>query len=132
MDHNKIESLLEIGGFLGYYSAWIRKKVSIVVTLLNFVIYRQLVHQLEAANNIKKGEIDILETDLFKYSSNKKNDLVMSNELIEHYKNKDIINEHISLLSDQGILFITLPNFRGLNKWFQRSFDQDDYYKHFV
>lgn len=133
INNNRIESLLEIGGFPGYYSAWVKKKTSIEVTLLDFVIHRQLVHQLEAVNNIKKGGINIAEADLFKYTPDKKFDLVMSNGLIEHFKDtKGIISKHVSLLSNQGLLFITLPNFRGLNGWFQRTFDKDNYHKHFI
>ncbi len=42
-------------------------------------------------------------------------DLVYSIGFIEHFKDyKNIIDKHLDLLSDDGVLFISTPNFRGV------------------
>jgi 2-polyprenyl-3-methyl-5-hydroxy-6-metoxy-1,4-benzoquinol methylase len=43
-------------------------------------------------------------------------DIVMSHGFIEHFSDtRDAIDKHLSLLKPNGYLFITVPNFRGLN-----------------
>jgi SAM-dependent methyltransferase len=60
-------------------------------------------------------------------------DLAISNGLIEHFEDtKDIIARHIDFLKPDGILFISLPNFKGLNGWFQKTFDPENYNKHYI
>lgn len=134
IEAKKIKNLLEIGGFPGYYSVWAGKKFDIKSTLLDFVILDELVGQLKKANEYE-GEIDIWEKDLFAQDAEGKNsfDLVISNGLIEHFKDtQDIIERHVNYLSIGGQLFISLPNFKGLNGWFQRNFDPENYAKHHI
>jgi 2-polyprenyl-3-methyl-5-hydroxy-6-metoxy-1,4-benzoquinol methylase len=51
--------------------------------------------------------------------------------LIEHFNDtKFIIGEHLKFLKPGGTLFITLPNFKSVNGWVQRSFDKENYDKH--
>src|SRR5690606_20843668 len=58
-------------------------------------------------------------------------DLVLSCGLIEHFNDTaDIIKRHIAFVKPGGTLFITLPNFKALNGWFQRKFDRENYDKH--
>jgi 2-polyprenyl-3-methyl-5-hydroxy-6-metoxy-1,4-benzoquinol methylase len=58
---------------------------------------------------------------------------VLSCGLIEHFKDtKDIIARHLEFLNPDGTLFITLPNFRGVNGWVQKTFDRDNYEKHHI
>lgn len=128
---NHVRSLLEIGGFPGYYSVWSQKKLSTQSTLLDFVVHQPILNQLEEANQVKKGSIGIIEADLFNYQPQEKFDLVMSNGLIEHFEDTtDIIARHQAFLKKDGILFLSLPNFRGLNGWFQKTFDKENYDKH--
>lgn len=129
-----IENLIEIGGFPGYYSVWAKKELNIQSTLLDFVIIPEIVDELKIANNCK-GDIKIIENDLFStdFTTNEKFDLVISNGLIEHFENtKDIILRHVAFLNDKGVLFISLPNFTGLNGWFQKRFDRENYNKHYI
>jgi SAM-dependent methyltransferase len=127
----QVKSLLEIGGFPGYYSVWAKKNLGIDSTLLDFVIHPRILHQLEAANSLATGETKTLEADLFNYEPLEKFDLVMSNGLIEHFENtQEIIGKHTAFLAENGVLFISLPNFRGLNGWFQKTFDPENYAKH--
>jgi len=56
---------------------------------------------------------------------------VFSNGIIEHFEDTQVvIQKHVDLLSDDGQLFISLPNFRGINGWFQKKFDPENYFKH--
>ncbi len=132
----KTTNLLEIGGFPGYYSVWASKECQVKSTLLDFVILPALVDQLKAANNFE-GEIQILEMDLFSNNELTKElnayDLVISNGLIEHFPDtQNILEKHVQFLKNGGQLFISLPNFKGLNGWFQKTFDSENYAKHFI
>lgn len=78
-----------------------------------------------------KDDIHIIETDLFNYEPAQHYDLVLSCGLIEHFNDtEDIIRRHISFLKPGGTLFITLPNFKAVNGWFQKNFDKENYDKH--
>lgn len=130
---NKSKSLLEIGGFPGYFSVWAKKQLNLQATLLDFVVHTEILNQLEEANGLKRGSINTIEADLFKVNSDKKYDLVISNGLIEHFVDtKGIIQKHIDHLDTGGTLMITLPNFKSLNGWFQKTFDNENYQKHYI
>jgi hypothetical protein len=43
-----------------------------------------------------------------------------------------MIARHVRYLTHGGQLFISLPNFKGLNGWFQRTFDPENYAKHHI
>jgi SAM-dependent methyltransferase len=134
IDTHKIENLIEIGGFPGYYSVWASKEMNLYSTLLDFVILPELVEKLKQANNCT-GNVTIVEKDLFSGENDLRNsfDLAISNGLIEHFENtKDIIARHIDFLKTNGTLFISIPNFRGLNGWFQKTFDLENYNKHYI
>lgn len=129
----QIKSSIEIGGFPGYYSVWLKRNLNIDVTLFDFVIHLPIIRQLAAINQVEPSHINTLESDLFEYIPDQKYDLVFSNGLIEHFEDtRDIVSKHISFLSENGILFITLPNFRGINGWFQETFDPSNYRKHHI
>lgn len=82
-------------------------------------------------NGLKPGDINIIEADLFTYQPEKLYDLVLSFGLIEHFNDtKAIIETHLQFLKPGGVLFVTLPNFKGVNGWIQRNFDRDNYDKH--
>jgi SAM-dependent methyltransferase len=101
---------------------------------LDFVILPELVEKLKQANNCT-GNVTIVEKDLFSGENDLRNsfDLAISNGLIEHFENtKDIIARHIDFLKTNGTLFISIPNFRGLNGWFQKTFDLENYNKHYI
>jgi 2-polyprenyl-3-methyl-5-hydroxy-6-metoxy-1,4-benzoquinol methylase len=57
--------------------------------------------------------------------------MVLSFGLIEHFNDtKAVIETHLQFLKPGGVLFITLPNFKGVNGWVQRKFDPENYGKH--
>jgi SAM-dependent methyltransferase len=126
----EIGSLLEIGGFPGYYSVW-APQLGVTTTLLDFVVHRPILHQLEKANNVPEGTTGVIEGDLFNLNPDSQYDLVMSNGLIEHFNDTgDILRRHTAFIRPGGALFVSLPNFRGLNGWFQKTFDRANYDKH--
>ena len=128
---NNSKNLLEIGGFPGYFSVWAKRKLGIEATLLDYVIHPKILQELETANHLEPNTIGVIETDLFAYQSEQKYDLVVSNGLIEHFQDtKNIIQKHAEQLTTGGVLLITLPNFKSLNGWFQKTFDKENYDKH--
>jgi SAM-dependent methyltransferase len=128
-----IKNAIELGGFPGYYAIYLNKFQRLKTTLLDYFIHPGLVNKLLAANDLKAGDIDIIEADLFTYQPAEKYDLVLSFGLIEHFNDtKFIINEHLKFLKPGGTLFITLPNFKSVNGWVQKSFDKENYDKHNV
>lgn len=128
---SKAQTAIELGGFPGYYAVFLRKYLKLDVTLLDYFVHPPITEKLLTQNELAADDIHIIETDLFSYAPEKKYDLVLSCGLIEHFNDTaDIINRHISFLKPGGTLFITLPNFKALNGWFQKNFDRSNYDKH--
>ena len=126
-----IRTSLEVGGFPGYYSVWLRRESAIDATLLDFVVHTSIMDSLLVANSLQPGDVTYLEADLFAFTPPVGYDLVLSNGLIEHFQDTaGILQRHVAMLAGDGRLFITLPNFRGLNGWFQRRFDPANFDKH--
>jgi SAM-dependent methyltransferase len=126
-----VKTAIELGGFPGYYAVFLKKYFKLDVTLLDYFVHQPVTNSLLAANGLKESDINIIETDLFNPAVTKQYDLVLSCGLIEHFNDTaDIIQRHINFVRPGGTLFITLPNFKALNGWFQRSFDRDNYDKH--
>ena len=125
---NKIQSAIELGGFPGYYTIYLKKLTNIKVSLLDFFIHRKISKQLFEANGLQENSIEIIEADLFKYTPQKQYDLVFSFGLIEHFEDtNDVVLRHLPFLNKDGILLITLPNFKSVNGWFQKTFDKENY-----
>jgi len=121
---NNIKSSIELGGFPGLYAVFIKKYLGIESCLLDYFIHKPLFQKLLQANELKEGAIEVLETDLFQYSPSRVYDLVYSFGLIEHFEDpKPVLKKHIEFLSEKGFLYITLPNFRGVNGWIQKKLD---------
>jgi len=130
---NGIKTAIELGGFPGYYSIYLKKYEHLTTTLFDYYVHEGLVKELLEKNGLKDGDINIIESDLFNYTPQEKYDLVLSFGLIEHFNDtKSIINTHLQFLKPGGTLFITLPNFTGVNGWVQRKFDLDNYNKHYI
>lgn len=131
IEQDSIKTAIELGGFPGYYAVYLKKYHDLDVTLLDFFIYPPITSALLAANGLQANDVEIIEADLFAYTPQKQYDLVLSCGLIEHFTDtKDIIKRHMAFLKPGGGLFITLPNFRGINGWFQLKFDKENYDKH--
>lgn len=127
----KIKTAIELGGFPGYYAVFLKKYFNLDVTLLDYFVHPPVTRSLLQANGLKEDDIHSIEADLFNHQEHLKYDLVLSCGLIEHFNDTaDIVQRHIDFLRPGGTLLITLPNFRALNGWFQKSFDRDNYDKH--
>lgn len=127
----KINSAIELGGFPGYYAVYIKKYFGIKSSLLDYYIHKPLVNKLLEVNNLSTDSIEIIETDLFQYPINESYDLVYSFGLIEHFEDpKPVLQKHVDLLQKGKILYLTLPNFRGINGWIQKTLDPENLAKH--
>jgi len=133
IDEKNIKSAIELGGFPGYYSVYLKKYKQLDTTLFDYYIHPGLIKQLLEKNGLKEGDINIIESDLFNYQPEKLYDMVLSFGLIEHFSDTSaIIKTHLQFLKPGGVLFITLPNFTGVNGWVQRNFDKENYDKHYI
>jgi SAM-dependent methyltransferase len=127
----QVKTAIELGGFPGYYAVFLKKYFKLDVTLLDYFVHQPITNELLQKNGLQPSDIHIVETDLFNYEPEQQYDLVLSCGLIEHFNDTaDIINRHIAFVKPGGTLFITLPNFRALNGWFQKEFDRENYDKH--
>jgi trans-aconitate methyltransferase len=127
----KVKTAIELGGFPGYYTIFLKKYLGLQACLLDYFVHPSIIAELCQANGLAKSDIEVIETDLFAYQTEKQYDLVLSCGLIEHFKDtRDIMQRHVQFMKSGSTLFITLPNFRGLNGWFQRNFDRENYDKH--
>jgi len=128
-----LKTAIELGGFPGYYATYLKKYQHLDTTLFDYYIDEPIINRLLDANGLKPGDIHIIESDLFTYQPEKQYDLVTSFGLIEHFNDtKDILSHHLPFLKPGGVLFVTLPNFKGVNGWIQRKFDRSNYDKHFI
>ena len=127
-----IASIIELGGFPGTFSVYVKKKYNLETALVDYFIDQSIVEDLLLANQLEKDSIYLLEDDLtLTHQITKKYDLVYSLGLIEHFKDtKGIIQRHLDFLEPGGELLITIPNFRGVNGWFQRKFNRPNYDVH--
>ncbi len=126
-----VQTAIELGGFPGYYAVFLKKYLHLEVTLLDYFIHQPITEALLKTNGLAKNDIRVIETDLFNYTPQKQYDLVLSCGLIEHFNDTaDIIRRHVNFLKPNGTLFITLPNFRAVNGWLQKTFDKSNYHKH--
>jgi 2-polyprenyl-3-methyl-5-hydroxy-6-metoxy-1,4-benzoquinol methylase len=127
----KDAKLLEIGGFPGQFGAYLKRKYGWDITILDYYLEPNIINQVEDVNQIERGSIKYIKTDVLNSPGDERYDLVCSFGLIEHfYETKKIIQSHLKYLVKNGSLFITIPNFTGLNGIFQKVFDRENYNKH--
>src|SRR5690606_1832321 len=92
IDKRSAKTAIELGGFPGYYSVFLKKYFNLDVTLLDYFVHRPITNSLLAANQLLENDIHIIETDLFNYTPETLFDLVLSCGLIEHFNDTaDII-----------------------------------------
>jgi len=118
------KSMVEIGGFPGYFAIYFRKYWGYKTTLLDYIINHQIVEKLLKINKLKPGDIELAKTDFTKYEGSKKYDVVFSLGFIEHFEDTaDIIKRHWKMVNPGGKMIIGIPNFLGINGIYQLLFD---------
>ncbi len=128
---HKIKTAVEVGGFPGIFSIFLAKYYNVKATLIDFFLPENKVIELLSWNGMQQGDVELIEADILQFKSEKRYDLVFSCGLIEHFEDTElIIQKHIDLLSDNGVLFIEIPNFLGLNGWLQKVWDPRNLSKH--
>jgi hypothetical protein len=133
MGMTKVRTSLELGGFPGHYSIYLKKFHKVKTTLLDYVIHPRLLKELQEANGLQPGEVISMEEDLFSHQPEQRYDLVFSNGLIEHFKDtEDIIRQHVKYLEKDGVLWLSLPNLTGMNGLVQQWFDKENYDIHYI
>ena len=133
LEKKEIHSAVELGGFPGTFSVYLKRKYKTEATLFDYFIDEELFKKFTKVNNVNSNEIKLIEDDLINYKKKEDQlfDLVYSIGLIEHFKDvKNIINKHTFLMEDGGELLIIIPNFRGVNGWAQKRFDKENYKIH--
>ena len=123
---------IEIGGFPGIFSTYFKKYLKYDVTLLDFVVAKDILEKIQEVNGLMPGEIQAIEGDLFQLPlPEKKFDVVFSAGFIEHFKDTSaVFHKHVEYMNDDGILYISLPNFKGINGLVQKWLDIDNYNVH--
>lgn len=123
-------SFIEIGGFPGVFCVEAQRR-GLDSTLLDFYIDPPVVRELERVNELPSGAIQLIEADFLSYRPSRRYDVVFSAGFIEHFENtREVLACHVELLADGGLLFVTVPNFRGLNGLVQRCFDAANFRAH--
>jgi len=123
-------SFLELGGFPGYFCIFFQKYFGYDTSLLDFHIDCNVVKTLCEANNLQ-DTIEIIKSDILEYDAREKYDVVLSTGLIEHFQNPEImIKRHADFTKKDGYAVVCLPNFRGINGFFQKIFDPENYKAH--
>lgn len=124
-------SFIEIGGFPGTFATYFKKFKDYEVSLLDFFIFPKTLEEMERVNALPTGSIKVIEKDFLDFHSDQQYDIVFSAGFIEHFSDPGLIlKKHYELLKDGGTLFISMPNFRGINGWVQKIFDREVYDAH--
>jgi SAM-dependent methyltransferase len=117
-------SCIELGGFPGYFSIFLKKYCGLHPTLIDFYFNEKIFKEIVNFNAIHESEICCIKEDIFKHSPTKFYDLVVSFGLVEHFTDLgEVFSAHIKYMKPGAILLITLPNFRGINGLLQKYFD---------
>src|SRR4051812_8370101 len=59
---NDIKSAIELGGFPGYYTIYLKKYQNLDTTLLDYFVHEGLVNELLECNGLKPSDISVIET----------------------------------------------------------------------
>ena len=120
----KYKTMVEIGGFPGYYAIYFHKFWKYKTTLLDYVVDLNIINKLLESNKLDKEKIDIVKEDFNKYNRTKKYDVVFSLGFIEHFEDTEqILKKHWRMVNKGGKMIIGIPNFLGINGIYQLLFD---------
>ncbi len=127
-----IRTAIDLGGFPGRFSIFLRKKFNVQTTLLDIYIDEEIFGNFLKINGVSSDYIQAVEADIFEYEPRELYDFVFSFGLIEHFDPIDeIVKKHVDFAKQGGIVLITVPNFKyGLIGWFNKHFDKEAYDAH--
>ena len=102
---------LDIGCFPGDKLVYLNKTFGYSVEGIDYTGDFEKMKSHMNINSVSKFKL--YNEDFLTWKSKKRYDLVCSFGFVEHFDNyEEIIDKHVNLLKRDGILFITLPNFR--------------------
>lgn len=120
-------TFVEIGGFPGNYSIYVKKYLDLSPTLIDLYIDDKQIEDRLRVNNLKNGDVKIVKGDIFKKKISNKYGIVFSSGFVEHFKDVvPVVKRHIEICDDHGYVIISVPNFLGLNGLLQKLFDNEN------
>lgn len=134
IEGKNFKNACELGGFPGTFSIHVQRDLSLPCCLIDYFIDSTLFEKFLQANQLPSNAIEWKEEDILSTPTAEKTfDFIFSIGLIEHFEDtKTVISAHIKYINEGGRLFILIPNFTGINGWFQRKFDIENYKKHYI
>lgn len=124
-------SSIELGGFPGKFSIFLKKYMYAEPTLIDYFIDESAISDLLNHNGLNRGALSTIRADIFHYEPGRKFDVVFSIGLVEHFEDlEDVLSHHHKFLKPGGYLLIVMPNFRGLNGLIQYFFDRSNLRQH--
>jgi len=129
MPKTREAKVLEVGSAPGKYLVRLSKTFGFIPYGVEYSESGvELNREIFALNNINPANVihaDFL-SDEFHNQYKGYFDIVVSRGFIEHFTNvEDIIQKHINLLVKGGRLFVTIPNYRGINYFLQWFFNRE-------
>ena len=116
-------SCFEVGCYPGNYLVYLCRRFGYSANGIDttpFVLTR--LPNFLAEHQVKIG--DLYHGDFLKFKFHRTYDVVCSFGFIEHFFNfEEVIEKHIRLVNDSGILVLSCPNFRGMQFVFHRLLD---------
>lgn len=128
-EDKKEKTIIEIGGHPGRYLAYLGDRYNLKPTSLDFNSDTSKIE--ESMNLFGVKDYEIIQSDLFKHTTDKKYDFVISNGFIEHFEDfHKVMDLHLNYLSPKGTLLIMIPNMRGYIKFYKSLVDKDNLKTH--
>lgn len=128
LDVNPNKTCIEIGAYPGGNLGYLAKIFHYKPTALDFVDNIDFIKSNMEYNGIK--ECEIIKEDFLKWIPNKKYDVVCSHGFIEHFLNyEDVLQKHIEILNDDGILIITVPYCEYFQLWIRKMLYTENRYE---
>lgn len=122
--------MLEIGCSPGRFMAHLSKHFNYFPEGIDYIIGSKK----QTESNLTRwgvNKFNVYEGDFFTWKTRKKYDLVCSFGFIEHFMDvRQVIKKHRSLLHDEGLLLITIPNFGGWQKLLHLWLDYENFRRH--
>ena len=109
-------TILEIGGAPGQFLAYFSKEFGYVPYALDYSDAG--CQKLRENFKLLNLEVHVIQRDFFEDLSDlPKFDIVFSSGFIEHFMDlEDVVERHLNLLKNGGLLVLGVPNFNGINR----------------